>query len=85
VADSKFGFWFSKIETREQALAVVKHTSYGYFAVAAIQPVGTFLFEYELLWDVAILVTVCIQGPSATGGERHEPDYASPEFSAADR
>ena len=46
--------WFSKIETTDQALQVIKDTSNVFFVIAAIQAAGSFLVGYSILVDAAI-------------------------------
>src|SRR6516165_10244994 len=41
--------WFSKIETTDQALQVIKDTSNVFFVLAAIQAAGSFLVGYSIL------------------------------------
>ena len=48
--------WFSKIESREDALKVVKDSSTGFFVVAAIQAALAFLVGFSILIDAAIYV-----------------------------
>jgi hypothetical protein len=46
--------WFSKIETTDQALQVVKDTSNVFLVIAAIQAAGSFLVGYSILVDAVI-------------------------------
>lgn len=48
--------WFSKIESREDALKVVKDTSSGFFFVAALQAALSFLVGFSVLFDAFIYV-----------------------------
>lgn len=48
--------WFSKIESREDALKVVKDTSMGFFAVAGLQAALSFLVGFSVLFDAFIYV-----------------------------
>jgi len=48
--------WFSKIESREDALKVVKDTSLVFFVVAALQTALSFLVGFSVLFDAFIYV-----------------------------
>ena len=50
--------WFSKIETREDALKVVRDTSSGFFVLAAIQGLLGYVFAPVALIDVAVLLVL---------------------------
>lgn len=47
---------FSKIESREDALKVVKDTSLGFFVVAGLQAALSFLVGFSVLFDAVIYV-----------------------------
>jgi len=47
---------FSKIESREDALNVVKDTSMGFFIVAGLQALLSFLVGYVVLFDALVYV-----------------------------
>ena len=46
--------WFSKIETRDDAIKVVKDTSLVFFFVAVLQAVLSFLLDFSVLFDVFV-------------------------------
>lgn len=46
--------WFAKIESRDDALKVVKDTSMGFFFVAALQAALSFLVGFSILFDAVI-------------------------------
>jgi hypothetical protein len=50
--------WFSKIETRDDALKAIKDASGGFFVLAGIQAaLGVIVLkQYSMLFDVAVLV-----------------------------
>src|SRR5258708_35087014 len=50
--------WFSKSETREDALKVVRDTSSGFFVLAAIQGLLGYVFAPVALIDVAVLLVL---------------------------
>ena len=56
MAEQKKMGWFSKIESRADALKVVKDTSTGFFVVAAIQAALSFWVGFSVLFDAAIYV-----------------------------
>jgi len=56
MADSMLSAWFSKIETHEQALVVIKDTSNVFFFVAVLLFALSSTIGYEVLWDAAIFV-----------------------------
>ncbi len=45
---------FSKIETREDALKIVKDTSTAFFVVAGLQTAASFILGFSILFDAAI-------------------------------
>lgn len=51
------GSWFAKIETKEDALKVIKNTSIGFFVVAGIHGVSGFFLTPALFID-AVLIAV---------------------------
>lgn len=53
VKEKKKG-WFAKIESRDDALKVVKDTSMGFFFVAALQAALSFLVGFSILFDAVI-------------------------------
>jgi hypothetical protein len=54
---STFSKWFSPIESRQDALKVIKDSSNALFFVAALQvAMSFFLRAYSILWDAALLV-----------------------------
>lgn len=46
--------WFAKIESRDDALKVVKDTSMGFFFVAALQAALSFLLGFSIIFDAVI-------------------------------
>ncbi len=53
-ANEKKQKWFAKIETRDDALRVVKDTSMGFFFVAALQAALSFLVGFSIIFDAVI-------------------------------
>ena len=56
MAEQKKKGWFSKIESRADALKVVKDTSTGFFVVAALQAALSFLVGFSVLFDAVVYV-----------------------------
>ena len=56
MAEVKKKGWFSKIESRADALKTVKDASTGFFVVAALQAALSFLVGFSVLIDAAIYV-----------------------------
>jgi hypothetical protein len=56
VAEAKKKGMFSKIDSREDALKVVKSSSTAFFVVAALQVAFSFVIGYSVLIDAAIYV-----------------------------
>jgi hypothetical protein len=54
MAKEKKKGWFSKIQSREDAIKIVKDTSMAFFVVAAIQAGVSFLLGFSGLFDAAI-------------------------------
>lgn len=71
---------------------MVCFTVYGLSAAYSVRPLAFVIvrlasgyFELGGADGVAERVCLCIQNLSTPGGEKHEPDCASSEFSAGDR
>ena len=50
--------WLSKIESREDALKIIKETSMGFFILAGLQAVLSFWLGFSILFD-AVIYVVC--------------------------
>jgi hypothetical protein len=58
MADPKKGSLFSRIESRDDALATIKGASTGFFVVAALQAALSFLIGSSVLIDAAAFVVL---------------------------
>jgi hypothetical protein len=54
MAEAKKKVWFSKIESRDDALKMVKDASMAFFFIAGLQAALSFLLGYEILFDAVI-------------------------------